>query len=374
MVQEARSGDIADSTPQLNTFHNIPLGLIVWQLKDPNEIRTLRLLAVNGAAERELGGHLRDAIGKDLAEALPAFLKTSLPACCRRVIVSGMPETAGEVRYEDARGQNNIFWFDCFPLPGNCVGAAFENITGHKRVDQSKSGALRLLHRITVAINDSSNVADAADVCLTEVCEHIGWPVGHLFLVDEGSTAGFAPKPIWHFSDSHRFRAFRDATERYERDLSNKFLLECRIRQGKKAGLTQSLGFAVLEGNALRAILEFSSETAAPLGETLTNAIGDIGVQLGRVFERESAAVAVRQMHRQDEQRRDATKRLRAFTGKYAPSLEAALENLHARKSGPSRTSVRQVANSIELMQRCLTEMREIGSPPVEFPRNNPQH
>jgi hypothetical protein len=283
------------------------------------------------------------------------------------VILSGMPETAGEVRYQDARVQNNIFWFDCFPLPGSCVGAAFENITDDKRVDQTKSVALRLLHRITVAINDSNNVADAAHVCLTEVCEHIRWPVGHLFLVDKGFTAGFAPNPMWHFSDSRRFRAFRDATERYERDLTNKFLLECRFRQGKKAGLTQSLGFAVLEGNALRAILEFSSETAAPLGETLTRAIGDIGVQLGRVFERESAAMALRQMHRQDEQRRDATKRLRAFTGKYAPSLKAALENLHVRKDGLNSTSARRMANSIELMQRCLTEMREIGSPPLEF-------
>jgi hypothetical protein len=30
------------------------------------------------------------------------------------------------------------------------------------------------------------------------------------------------------------------------------------------------------------------------------------------------------------------------------------------------------VASSIELMQRCLAEMREIGSPPVEFGRNYP--
>ncbi|MGA2431004.1 MAG: PAS domain-containing protein [Candidatus Acidiferrum sp.] len=371
MAQDACSENFVDPTARLNAFHNIPVGLIVWQLKDTGDIRSLRLLAVNGAAERELGTPLRDVIGKEIGETFPSLLKTNLPVCCRRVIVSGKPETAGEVRYGDARVGGSIFWFDCFPLPDNCVGAAFENITDHRRSEQARSGALYLLHRITIAINNSTSVAQAAEVCLSEVCKHIGWPVGQLFLVDQGSTMGFAPKPIWHLSDCKRFRAFCDATERYERDLNNNFLLECRIRQGKKAGLAQSLGFAVLEGDELRAILEFSSDTPTPLEETLVRAIADIGVQLGRVFERESAAIVAQRMLRQEEERRDATRKLRACTGRYAPSLKATLDGLRGRKRGRGRTSTREMASSIELMQRCLAEMREIGSPPIEFRGNN---
>jgi hypothetical protein len=208
MAHEGHSENVGDPTAQLNTLHHIPLGLIVWQLRDASDVRSLRVLAVNGAAERELATPLGDTIGKEIAEALPGLLKTSLPDRSRRVIVSGKPETAGEVRFSDARVDDRAFRFDWFPLPGNCVGTTFENTTNWRKSEQAKAGALQLLHKITVAINDSTSVADAAQPCVTEVCEHIGWPVGQLFMVDQGSTAGFAPKPIWHLSDAHRFRAF----------------------------------------------------------------------------------------------------------------------------------------------------------------------
>jgi hypothetical protein len=197
--------------------------------------------------------------------------------------------------------------------------------------------------------------------------------VGQLYLIDENSKTRCHPEPYWHFSDPCRFQAFRVATEKYEQDMSNKFLLECRVRQGKRAGLTQSLGFAVLEGGELRAVLEFSSEAAVPLEETLMSVISDIGVQLGRVFDRQSAAVVTRRMQRQDEDRRTAMKKLRACTGRYAPSLQASLASLHSAGCGPGRMSVRRMASSIKLMQRCLAEMREIGMPPIEFHRNDPR-
>src|SRR5216684_2670584 len=93
------------------------------------------------------------AVGKVIVETLPALLKTHLPESCRSVIASGVPETVGEVRFGDDRVRERVFWVDCFPLFGNCVGAAFENITERKRSEQTKVGALQLLHRITVAIN-----------------------------------------------------------------------------------------------------------------------------------------------------------------------------------------------------------------------------
>jgi PAS domain len=373
MAQQAGFENIADPAAQLNAFRDIPLGLMVWRLGDPGDVSSLRLLTVNAAAERELGWPLRDFIGQEIGESFPSLLKTNFPDCCRRVIETGKAEKAGAVRFASARVRDGVFWFDCFPLPGNCVGTAFEKITDRTKNEEAKSGALQLLHRITVAINDSTNVADAAQVCLREVCQHIGWPVGHLFVVDVGSAMDGTAKPIWHVSDLHRFRAFREASERFERDRRNKFLLEYRIRQAKRAGLTRSLGFAVLEGGALRAILEFSSDTSAPLEETLVSVISDIGVQLGRVFERQSAAIVTRRMQKQDEERRIATRRLRACTGRYAPSLKATLEQLRGRKLRHSAKSTRQMVDSLELMQRCLTEMREIGSPPIEF-RSDPRY
>jgi hypothetical protein len=147
MAHEGHSENVVDPTAQLNTFHHIPLGLIVWHLRDASDVRSLRVLAVNEAAERELATPLRNAIGKEIAEALPSLLKTSLPDRCRRVIVSGRPETAGEVRFSGARVEDRAFRFDCFPLPGNCVGIAFENITNWKKSEQAKADALQAARR-----------------------------------------------------------------------------------------------------------------------------------------------------------------------------------------------------------------------------------
>jgi hypothetical protein len=78
-------------------------GVLVWQLEDLRDVRSLRLLGLNEAAERELGASGREAIGKVIAETFPALLKTDLPDRCRTVIASGQPESVGEVRYSDSR-------------------------------------------------------------------------------------------------------------------------------------------------------------------------------------------------------------------------------------------------------------------------------
>jgi len=89
-------------------------------------------------------------------------------------------------------------------------------------------------------------------------------------------------------------------------------------------------------------------------------------------FEREGAAKAIQRMQRHDQEHLSTTKKLRACTGRYGPSLKASLERLRTAGLTGGSTTARLVANSIELMQRCLAEMWEIGSPPVEFGRNDP--
>jgi hypothetical protein len=119
-----------DLSAQMLTFHNIHLGVLVWRLEDPRDVRSLRLLDLNGAAERELGMSAREAVGKVIAEAFPALMRTDLPDRCRTVVASGKPESIGEVRCADTRDQDSLFWFDCSPLSGNCVGTVFEKHHG----------------------------------------------------------------------------------------------------------------------------------------------------------------------------------------------------------------------------------------------------
>ncbi len=102
---------------------------------------------------------------------------------------------------------------------------------------------------------------DAAQFCVDEICTR-DWLAGRplLSIRHQANASRFLPNPVWHFSDARRFRAFRRATELYERDLTNKLALEYRVFQGQKAGLARSIGFSVVENNCLRGVLEFSSE------------------------------------------------------------------------------------------------------------------
>jgi hypothetical protein len=222
MHTEACSLREIDLSSSLRAFRTLPIGVTVWQLRDPNDLRSLRLIDANPAAEREFRAPLGFAVGKPIVECFPKLLDTPLPERCRRVVLSGKPETLGEFAYRDACIPEGVFWADVFPLPDRSVGLALENITERKRTTQNQTRALQLLHRVTVHLNEMPALLQAAQFCVDEICAQIGWPVGHFFLSDEACGSHFLPNPVWHLSDMNRFRAFRKATELFERDLTNK--------------------------------------------------------------------------------------------------------------------------------------------------------
>lgn len=359
-----------DLETSLRAFRLLPVGVAVLQLVDPKDVGSLRLIGANRAAERELRAPIGLAVGKSIAEAFPEFLKTPAADLYRRVALTGKPGTFGEFSYQDPRIPEGVFWIDCFPLPNRCVGVAIENITEQKRVTQGQSLALRLLHRVTLFLNDAPGVLDAAQFCVDEVCTQIGWPVGRFFLADEASPSRFLPNPVWHFRDSRHFQAFRKATELFESDLTNKLALEHRTLQGQKAGLARSVGFSVVENDFLRGVLEFSSEGVAPLDEHLFRAISNIGYQLGQVFARERL---VRERYRIKKapvplaaaQRGDSS--AIRFTG--AASVSHIVEVFEANKRAHRAiaNSSKEVLESMREMRQHLDDLKQIIARPIGF-------
>jgi hypothetical protein len=368
MHQGACTVHEVDLRTSLNAFHGLPVGVAVWQLRDPRDVQSLHLVGANPAAERELGSPIGFALGRPIGEAFPKLLETPVPARYRHVALSGKSETLGELTYQDSRIAESVFWVDCFPLPERCVGVTFENITERKRMTQAQGRALQLLHRITMFLNDAPTVFDAAQFCVDEICTQIGWPVGRFFLSDEVSPSRFRSNPVWHFSDPNRFRAFRKATEMYECDLTNKLALEYRTIQGQKAGLTKSVGFSVVENDFLRGALEFSSEAFEPLDEHIFRAISNIGYQLGHVFARERLA------YEQD--------RIQELTllpkGPHAmseilfpgpSSLSAVVDVLESTKRvhGAITRPPHEVLESMRQRQQNLDDLRRIIARPVDL-------
>jgi hypothetical protein len=361
-----------DLETSLRAFRLLPVGVAVLQLVDPKDVGSLRLIEANRAAERELRAPIGFAVGKSLAEAFPEFLKTPAAELYRRVALTGEPDTFGEFTYQDPRIPEGVFWIDCFPLPDRCVGVAIENITERKRAIQGQSRALKLLHRITLFLNDAPTVLDAAQFCVDEVCKQIGWPVGRFFLSDDVSPSHFLPNPVWHFSDPRHFRAFRKATELFEADFTNKLTLAHRTMQGQKAGLARSVGFSVVENGFLRGVLEFSSEDSAPLDEHLFRAISNVGYQLGQVFARESLSRECFRTERTEEVPTSRAARRRETSSILSPctsSVSDVVEVVEATKRAQRviANSSKEVLDSMREMRQHLDDLKRTSARPIGF-------
>ena len=113
-----------------DVFRNMQVGLNVWCLPDREDLRSFELISTNPAAAHSLGVRTEDVLGKRMDEAFPHMLDTDLPRQYREVVLSGEGRDLGDVRYGDG-----IFAVKVFPVPGDCVGVAIENITERRRLE-----------------------------------------------------------------------------------------------------------------------------------------------------------------------------------------------------------------------------------------------
>jgi signal transduction histidine kinase/ActR/RegA family two-component response regulator len=118
-----------------DVFRSIHVGLNVWCLEDREDLRSFKLISTNPAAAHSLGVRTEDVLGKRMDEAFPHMLDTDLPRQYREVVLSGEGRDLGEVRYGYGESGEGVFSVKVFPLPGGCVGVAFENITERRRLE-----------------------------------------------------------------------------------------------------------------------------------------------------------------------------------------------------------------------------------------------
>lgn len=163
------------------------------------------------------------------------------------------------------------------------------------------------LHKdIAVASNETRAVDITLQYCLKRICDHAGWPVGHLYLIE--GPAHLVSSTIWHLSNPDQFETFKTISEATGFDtgigLPGRVLASGEpawiidVNQDPnfpRAQLTENLGvkagfaFPILIGSEVAGIMEFfSTEAAQPKNEML-DVMGHIGAQLGRVLERQRA-------------------------------------------------------------------------------------
>ena len=110
-------------------FMNIRTGLHIYHLEDIDDDSTLRMIGVNPAGERLTGIAAKDMLGNTLDENFPGLRAKGIPADYANVVRTKTAKQFDELLYSDDRVVEGAFTFNAFPLPDDCVGVSFENVT-----------------------------------------------------------------------------------------------------------------------------------------------------------------------------------------------------------------------------------------------------
>jgi len=183
-----------------------------------------------------------------------------------------------------------------------------ENVILRKIAEKNfdhEHGLKELLQTITVSANESRTLDEVAPTCLKSVCLIMNWPVGHLYVLQEES-AELVSSKIWHVEERERFGKFISITERMPMPsgvgLPGRVLASNepawikdvtldenfpRTRLAGEFGVRAGFAFpVVIEGRTV-AVFEFFSSVAVEPNQTLLETMKTIGIQIGRVIERE---------------------------------------------------------------------------------------
>ncbi|RED53912.1 ATP-binding protein [Aestuariispira insulae] len=260
-------------------------------------------------------------------------------------------------------------------------------VEGHKltgRAFRRQSSIVRLLQRITVAANESATVDDALQVCLDAVCNHFGWPIGHVYRVREDGSGELECADIWHLEDEIQFNQFKKATEK-DRVVLGEGLPGRVLRSGSpvwitggnrvqtprekaadECGLAAGFAFPVMVGREVVAVLEFYTTSSRKPESDLFEIMRDVGVQLGRVVERRRAEKRLQKaMVRADRASRAKSEFLSALSHELRTPMNAILgfgqllyssetEKLSERQSEQVGTILKAGTHMIHLINQVL--------------------
>lgn len=136
-TKKGRDAIEAMTTVVSSIFTNLNIGLLIYQLEVPDEPRMLRLVYVNEAASNYTGADLRHRVGKYILDAFPGLAGSDLPRTYADIARGGRPVDLGSFEYPgDEAIEHSYYSVKAFPMPNDCVGIVFENITVRKQVQE----------------------------------------------------------------------------------------------------------------------------------------------------------------------------------------------------------------------------------------------
>ena len=205
-----------------------------------------------------------------------------------------------------------------YDIAGHVIGTigTAQDITHGKEAEEAlraKTATVELLQKVAAAANDATGAEEALKISLDEICLHLGWPIGHAYIIDESEPPELVAAGIWHLDERNSFEKFRKATKntRFGRGVGlpgrvwksgrPELIIDVhtdenfpRNQYADDIGVRTAFAFPLLVGNDVAAVLEFYTPESTTLDPQAIDVMAHIGAQLGRVIERKIAEEAVK--------------------------------------------------------------------------------
>ena len=142
---DAPEKSLESSSVFKSVVEQIPIGIGIWEINDPDDLGSSRYLYRNPAAHQATDAPLHRVIGATIRESFPRLMETELPMTIAEVGRTGEPRELGEFRYGDDTVPEAVYSVKVFPLDGQHVGMSFENVTDVKTAERAREDALTAL-------------------------------------------------------------------------------------------------------------------------------------------------------------------------------------------------------------------------------------
>ena len=281
--------------------------------------------SMNRAITRVAGYEPNELIGRSVVEFVDPEGFVSSNANHERKLAGDASSTTYEIDIIARDGSrvpvevsNRLIYREGVPI--GVTGIA-RDISERRRAEQVRlegERTVKLLRDVAVASNDFETLEEAFQFALDALCEHLGWPIGHVYALQEGALVSTG---VWRAGEGKGFEDFFRVSERdmeLGEGVAGQVLGSGRPRwipdvtsdpaflrsdAARAAGLHAMLGVPILVGPDPVAMIELFSDRIVQPDEQTMELVEQVGLQLGRAVERIRAEGALS----------ESTRRLRAM-------------------------------------------------------------